>query len=761
MLHPLTDFYWSGAGHSLPTTLPGRLHQTLMTSGVLGDSTREISAGRARTRRRLARGLSDPARGFQSRCGEWAALRTWTLRAKADVESLESERIFLVAKGVRGEGAVHVDGEYVCDFTDGDFEVEITTQTVDKDEAVVELLYSPGLPMGTPPRVRIGVDGGLFLRGINQILITDYRLAPRIVDGYGLIESHIDVSPYMPGRYIFRYAIVFGEETLATEEFTERFSAAKTHCMHRVVLPLPKQWRSGEDNDLAMIRLTVTRAGLVCDDRILTTGFRYVSFSSEVGMQLTLGGERLFMCGAEWRGCEDTLLTRDEIEQRLSMLRLAHINCIRVYGAESDMLYDALDRQGFLLYQVLPDNPQMARAIIRRVRHRPSLIAYGMESLYAMPGHPAGMLHPAVLRISEIVASLDDATPFFGPIPGGEIAEPGSDDLGRGALTDVVGPRAFPGPEALYQDMNRDDALVRTVACPAPASNLAELAGGEVFWPPDSPLWAHRAPSPLDITALSAWFGMETLQPDEAIRLSRFLQAETVRYTIERARMRAQQAAGVFVQDPFERLPSLCSPAMFDEVSARPAYWAMESALRPVHACARLASMSYPCGATFSAMLCLLCDSLVMGLLTVRAQLHMEDGCILAESVHDVNPETTEIAEFSCVLPDYPCVLVLRLTTERFGEVIDISDYVLCVSSHAMLSPLAQTEKTVIAFQDGQVYNAGAHVAIGLCGTVFASDHYAGWGALFPGETREVVQEGIPEALNLFMEPVETFDDEY
>jgi len=527
---------------------------------------------------------------------------------------------------------------------------------------------------------------------------------------------------------------MLGDEMLATEEFTERFSAAVTECVHRIVLPLPKQWRAGEENELALVRLVVTRAGLVCDDRILHTGFRYATFSAEVPMQLMLGGERMFLTGTEWT--EDGLLTDDEIDQRLSALRSARINCVRAYGAQPDALYDVLDRRGILLWQVLPRDPKMAGSIIRRVRHRPSLIAYGMESVFSSPSRPASIEHPDVQAVAEAVAALDSATPFFGPIPGDG--------------SDVSGPAGYPGPALLCEQMNGDDAVIRTISVPAPAGNIADLAGGEAYWPPSCPLWAHRAPSPLDIAALSAWFDAEeTLAEGEAIRFARLLQAETIRYTVERARMRSPKASGIFIRDPFERLPSLCSPALFDEAGPRPGFWALQSALRPVHACAKLRAFSLPCGANFEATLGLLCDSIVMGLLTVRAQLHMEDGCILAEASYDVGPETAEIGAISAELPDFPCVLILRLTVERFGETIDISDYILCVTDRAPLSPLRAIGKTTVFFLDGSVSNDGGHVALGLSGPLYESGVYPGWGVLFPGETRAVTQEGVLEGLNL------------
>lgn len=726
-----TDCLWHGGGHTLPASVPGRLLDDLENAGL----------------------LPDPKVGFGSRLGEWAALREWTLSLRFKPGPLGAERIFLCAQGVRGRGVLRVNKQTVRAFDAGDLEIEITAQTVGQGEASVELVFAPDAPRGTPPRACIGIDGAISLRGVSQLCLEDVWITPRIVDGYGVIEARARVLPYVPGRYVFRYAAVHGEETLAAEEFTERLNAAVTVCQHRIIIPLPSRFRAGEENTPVLVRLTVLRAGFVCDDRLLSTGFHEPSFAVSPAMQMSLDGDRVFLAGVEWRGCEEALLPLYLMKKRLDALRRAHVNCLRVYGAEPDCFYDLLDRRGFLLWQVLPQDIGEAEAIIRRVRHRPSLIAYSVESVMEAFNRPAGLHHPTVRAIRDAVETQDGAHPFFGPIPGGPVASPGRDDLGSGLCVDVSGPAAYPGPDALCRYMNADDALIRTVACPAPALDLQALSGGEAFWPPDCALWAHRARGGLDLPALREWFDASLEEPSSAVRLTRALQAETIRYTVERARMRSSAASGVFAGHALDRLPSICSPALFDGDTPRPAYYALESALRPLHACARLDSMGYYCGTGFEATLCLLCDKIVIGPLTVRAGLYLPDGTLLAEASFDTPPETAEVGVLKATLPDYPCALTLRLTAERFGAVLDVNDYTICVALHSLLWPMAHAPFAAVRRAENTLANVCGQTALGITCDEWADAAFPGWGALLPGETRAFRQEKPIEGLNL--EPLE------
>lgn len=740
MLHSLTDFSWSGVGRSFPVSMPSRLHQALLVSGMLGGDAKDIHSTGTRTRRRMVRNLSDPSRGFQSRSGEWAALREWTLSGVASLAKIEAERVFLCAKGVRGTGVLCVEGVEVGPFSDGDWEMEITSHTIEKEQVRVALVFAPSLPIGLPPRVGIGVDDGLYLKGVNQLRIVDFHIIPRIVDNYGLFESHLTILPYIPGRYVFHYAAQFENETLASEEITERVPAAQTTFMHRIVLPLPKKWFPGAPNPLILLRMTVERSGLVCDDRLIHTNFRHAEFSEPPQKQFLLDNAPYFLSGTEWSGGVEALLTRTDIEQRLALLRLAGVNCLRVIGAETDDFYDILDEQGFLLWQILPPAEREAVSIIKRVRHRPSLIAYSVESPDLTKGQQ-NCLRPH--EIKALLAEHDSAHPFFGQAA----IDPVKPGTNGHVIVDVKGPTAYQGPVALCEQMNGDEAHVRTIACPAPALALDELAGGEPYWPPSEPFWLHRARVPLDLSMVEAWYGIGTEEAALPTALLRCAQAEVIRYAVERARVRG--CFGVFTQDPFDRLPSPHSSALFDEVSARPGFWALQSALRPIHACAELSAMSFAPGSVLKAKIYLLCSSLIMGLLSVQAQLFQQDGQLLCETNNDVKPENTYIETLSATLPDEDCVLLLRLMVKRFGEIIDINDYTLCVSQKLTNKPLVTLPTANVNFYDGALRNESEYIAPCVSGAAWAEPYYPGWGTLLPGEVRYVLQENPIEGVNL------------
>lgn len=738
MLHPLADFRWSGVGRSFSVSLPCRLHQTLMATGLLGGDIKDQSTG-IRTRRRMVRNLSDPSRGFQSRSGEWAALREWTLSGTAHLNNIDEERIFLCAKAVRGNGILLVDGVEIGPFADGDWEIEITSHTVEKEQVQIELRFSKGLPIGHPPRVGIGVDDGLYIRGISQLRIVDQRLIPRIVDNYGVLESHLTVLPYMPGRYVFNYVAQYGDETLAAEEITERVPAATAHLMHRIVLPMPKRWTPGEENKLILLKVTVQRSGIVCDDRILYTNFLNSEFS-ESPRQFLLNHAPYFLCGTEWTGCLSSLLSDVEIEQRLLLLRMAGINCLRVYGTETDIFYDALDRLGFLLWQILPSNERDAVAVIRHVRHRPSLIAYSAE--FPPPSaNPQSFLRPYQLKA--LIDEHDTVHPFFGQAA----IDPVKPGTNGHVIIDFKGPSEYPGPVALCTQANEDTADVRTIAASAPPLQIADLSGGEPYWPPEEPIWLHRADKALSLDALQNWYGVPIEDSYLPIIYLRGAQAEVIRYTVERARIRG--SIGVFLQDSFDRLPSFYSTALFDETCARPGFWALQCAMRPIHACAELPSMSFSPGATLKAKIHLLCNTMIMGLLSVQTLLYTQDGQLLNETSVDVKPESGYIDTFTAQLPEEECVLLLRLFVKRFGEVVDQNDYTLCVSNTLTNRPMMMLPQVNVYFLDGALQNDGPCIAPYVSGAAYHDAYFPGWGTLLPGEVRYVLQENMIEGVNL------------
>ena len=718
-------FVWRGAGFEAPAQVPGCLSAALCAAKI----------------------IEPPQTGLNALRGEWTAGREWALCGRISLPA-ESERVFLRARGVRGEGTLFVNGADAGRFGQGDWEKEITAFADNDKSAEIRLRFCAHAPEGTPRRSLIGVYGGLSAQGVNELKITDCYACAAMQDGCGLAEFRATLAPYVPGRYTLRLAAVYEGEVLACEEETLALRCAPMEVVRRVIVPVPQRWRPGEENAPVLLRLTVLRAGLVCDDRVVKAGFREVEFAASPAMQPYVNGQRVFLRGAEWR-C-DAPVGLAALVRRLDALRACGLNCLRMYGLPDETLLELLDARGFLCWPVLPLDAEQAAQAVRRTREHACVIAYSCESVYEGFNRPAGANHPQVAALRALCETLDGARPFFGPVPNGAVARSGREELGKGVLADTLGPDAYPGPEALCRLGNDDDALIRTVRCAAMCENLSALAGGEAVWPPSAPLWLHRCEKPLDPGMLRAWFGLEGDEAEtKSAPLTRLIQAETLRYLAERARLREKTIAGLFVGAPFEAVESPFSCALFDGETPRPAYYALQSALRPVHICARLKKTAFTCGETLNAEIDLLLDAPAPGALRVTATLYDASGRLLAREIYDAKAETGAVGQMKAVLPDAPCAMTLRLKLEALGETLDVNDYALCTALNAPLWPLAHAPFAAVRLENGEVKNACARTAYGVCCDGYLNAAWPGWGALLPGESRAVRVEARVSGLNL------------
>lgn len=234
-----------------------------------------------------------------------------------------------------------------------------------------------------------------------------------------------------------------------------------------------------------------------------------------------------------------------------------------------------------------------------------------------------------------------------------------------------------------------------------------------------------------------------------AAPISRYVQAETLRERVEDARMRGEN---ILLAEPFETVESPRSAALFDGERPRPAFFAVESALRPAHVCARMERTGYPCGAPMEAEIWLLYDAkTVPGPLRVSAALCDSTGREIARAVFDASPRTGVVGRFRAKMPDVPGALILRVRLDALGEMLDVSDTIVCAALNAPMWPLAHAPYAAVRIENGEIRNACARAAYGVACGGYLNAAWPGWGALLPGECRAVRDETHAEALN--MEP--------
>lgn len=354
MQEEMQGFVWRGAGFSLPAQVPGCVSDALCAAGI----------------------IPPPDVGLNALRGEWAAAREWTLCGRIALPQ-GRERVFLRARGVHGAGVLLAAGREVGRFAPGDWETEITEFIgAEADSVQIGLRFFARPAEGVPRRALVGVRGGLDAFGVNRLRFEDCYACAAVRDGVSTAEFRMTVRPFVPGRYTFRFAAVYGGETLACREFAEDLRAVRTEIRKTLDVPSPRIWRAAEKNEPVWLRATVLSAGLVCDDHLARTGFR--TAETDADARLSVNGERILLRGARWRCGEPVAWARQK--RRLEALRACGLNCLQTEGLAGDALLSWLDAHGMLCVCALPGDETAAAQIVRRAREHPCVVAYCGQS---------------------------------------------------------------------------------------------------------------------------------------------------------------------------------------------------------------------------------------------------------------------------------------------------------------------------------------------------------------------------------------------
>ena len=263
----LRQFSLSGAGYAFEAETPCTVLQALEGAGVLT-------------------GLET---GLGARDAEWAAAREWIFSAQADVSNWADERCFLRFARLQGDGSVRVNGREVGTFSDGPLALDVTGELFGADTMRVEVAFRSAAPVGHPARAAQGISGETALCGVSALCVE--RLTLRAEPER--LSADVTVTPFVPGRYTFRYAVTQGETALGLYEIEETLPAARTALLHtlepqEVAWPV---WRPGRFNEPVTVRLQVLRRGMACDGVRVHTGFRTLQTA------LVLPGQPPALCG--------------------------------------------------------------------------------------------------------------------------------------------------------------------------------------------------------------------------------------------------------------------------------------------------------------------------------------------------------------------------------------------------------------------------------------------------------------------------------
>jgi beta-mannosidase len=612
--------------------------------------------------------LQDPYHGRNSRLAEWVPQRSWVYRRR--VEGPGTVRF----DGVDDAALVFVDGEEVGRH-EGLYEpFEVTVPDGEHQLAIVVAPAPASEPqVGRTSRVRV------------------HR--PRMNEGW-------DFCPRLVHQGIWR--------SVTLDPPRERFPVVRlkggvgtVEVDGEVVLRVesPELWwpnGMGEQHRYEVDGFHV--------------GFRAVELTDDLA--LLVNGVRTPIRGWNWCPIDPLygVPRPEKLRRLLELASRAHVNLIRVWGGgllETDAFYDECDRLGLLVWQEFSQSSsgmesvpsaapaflqaleRDARAVVPRLRHRPSLAVWcGGNELDADDSTPA------MATLKAVVGELDPDRAWLPTSP-------------RGA--DEHGPWEHQGLREHYAHYDGRTCLLHSefgVEGMTNRASLEALIPENQRWPADrtNPVYEHLGAWWNNAPLVQEAFGGRIADVDSMRRASQWLQYEGLRYAVEAA---IRRGAGTIPWQLNESYPNAwCTAAIDWHGEPKPAYYGVARAYSGTPS-ARFATCAWG------------------GKTEVRV---LASGRIV-----DVHGTVVAVGDGEIVAP------LDAIGTDVF--VLDLhgaNRYVMTTTDD--LAPLLDLPEAQVVLEDGVLSNVGAVAALGIVlGDVID---------LLPGESRTVSGDGPWEGWN-------------
>jgi beta-mannosidase len=446
-----------------------------------------------------------------------------------------------------------------------------------------------------PPLRTMGIWDDVYAVFSQDLFLHDLAIRQQLTpDGATLsIEVELDAR----AEHLIQLRCALAGETFEDQPVTveQPLELAPGSSRHTVELSLPRPhlwwpWDHGRP-DLYRLAIEVRDGEQLLDSLTQTIGLRQVERDD---WTLRLNGRRVYARGANWVPADilPGRVDRDDYRSLLSLARQANMNMLRVWGGglrEKQAFYDICDRLGIMVWQEFPlacafltrfprseDYRTLvrseARAIVRALRHHPSLILWCGGNEFDPRRN-----EPLVSALHEAVTSDDPDRPFQPASPAG------GDSHNWRVWHDFHPPSAYRHDQAAF-------ASEFGLQAPPGAETLQRFIPADELWPP-GPSWTYHGAEMQKLWHYARPFLQEQDSDLRAfLQASRRAQAHGLQIAIEHYRRRkASRSGGVLVWQLNEPWPAISWALVDFYRQPKPAYETVKRLFAPL-----LISLDYP-----------------------------------------------------------------------------------------------------------------------------------------------------------------------
>lgn len=573
----------------------------------------------------------------------------------------------------------------------------------------------------------------------------------KTADGWQL-EIELELDAYRDGtaQIAYRMEVPKGSDAANASALigTAELILQKGFNRWKTVVPVddPALWWPNGYGAQALydFQLTLTDEGGISDEFEQKVGFRTIEYRCADGREdalpynVVINGKRIYLKGTNIVpfDCMTGTVTPERLRGYLTAVKEANVNYLRIWGGghiESEEFYSLCDELGLMILQeftmsssgcddVPSRNPEflvlLQRAALHQVklkRNHVSLTLWdGGNELTDIryldtedhEGHPASFEDSTLAMLKGLTEALSPDIMMLPSSGSGPNALLRLGDTGNNH--DVHGPWGYMGVEAHYTLYNGSDSIVHgEFGCGGMANydaicRFTEEQDRRLCTSRDNRVWAHHSGG-WDSYAMreQLLFGdLHDIPFEDYIKVSQYIQAESLRYSLEANRRRQWKNVGEMTWQFNEPWPNIqCSNVLDYYGGKKFAYHWIREAYDSVLTSLKYDRLFYQPGDDFGAELHIINDRPTAEAV-ITYTISGTDGRILAEGVERTAAEE-DISQRVCTLraqlpSDLTGGFTVKLHTEC-GEYCGDKEYLFLIADQEKPVQMTEVERKTLA----------------------------------------------------------------